>query len=131
MITRSVFLVKVGTSMKSPQYSIETMGYHSLLFTESCLIFSGLIFFSLSSNDFAAMIIRRNFVIRTGFFHFCTHLHMYPYDVAYRNNEFFRRRAFNFFRYVFYYSNVWDRFFPFFWLSEVNGDLLSRLVAVL
>ena len=38
MITRSVFSLKVGTSTKSPKYSIEMMGYHSLLFTESCLI---------------------------------------------------------------------------------------------
>ena len=30
--------LKVGTSTKRPKYSIEMMGYHFLLFTESCLI---------------------------------------------------------------------------------------------
>ena len=38
MIALSVFSLKLGTTMKTPKCSIETMGYHSLLFTESCLI---------------------------------------------------------------------------------------------
>ena len=38
MITRSVFLLKVGTSMKSPKCSIQKMGYHFVLLIECCLI---------------------------------------------------------------------------------------------
>ena len=54
MITRSVFLPKVGTSMKSPKCSIEMMGYHSLLlFNSQSQISCSLIFFSASANVYS------------------------------------------------------------------------------
>ena len=70
--TRSVFSLKVGTSTKSPKYSIEMMGYHSLLFTESCLISSVEFLLVQSFRElvltcFAAMLIRRNYFHRTAF----------------------------------------------------------------
>ena len=76
------------------------------------------------------MLIWRNYFHENRFLSFLYAPLHYSYDVAYRSNEFYRSLALNFFRKLFYFSDVWDRFSVFL-LSEVDVDLTSLLIAVL
>ena len=69
--------------------------------------------------------------IRTAFFYFYMHFYIYLYGVpvAYRNNEFYWNFALNFF--TSYSTQQCVELFFCFLQSEVDGVLLSLLIAVL
>ena len=79
---------------------------------------------------FAAMLIRRNYFQRYRFLSFLHAPLHYLYDVAYRNNQFYRSLSFGFFSLVMLLQQCVGSFFCFL-LSEVDGDLPSLLIAVL
>ena len=79
------------------------------------------------------MLIRKVSFIRTAFIHFCAYFYICLYNVAYRNIEFFGA-LFWIFCWLFYQSNVCDRFLFFAnsnWLRFTiitDGNALMKLV---
>ena len=106
IITRSVFLWKVAAVYFWKASTAQQKRWVSksiLCCLQKVAQFPVLKFFLVRSflvlvlSYLAAMLNLKNYFYTNGFHLFCTHLHIYLYDVAYHNNEFFRSLVLNFF----------------------------------